>query len=62
VQSGEGLIRYNTDKGGGKISQLWTFSVKDSEKFARAFVTLNESFPPKGYVSLGQALHGNENV
>ncbi len=61
AQSGKGLIRYNIDKGEGKISQLWTFSVKDAEKFAKAFVTLNESFSPKGYVSLGQTLHGNEN-
>ena len=60
-QSGKGLIRYNTDKGGGKISQLWTFSVKDAEKFTKAFVILNETFSPKGYLSLGQTLHGNEN-
>ena len=53
AQSGKGLIRYNTDKGDGKNSQLWTFSVKDAEKFAKAFVTLNESFYPKGYVSIG---------
>ena len=61
AQSGKALIRYNTDKGEGNISQLWTFSVKDVDKFAKAFVTLNESFSPKGYLSMGQTLHGNDN-
>ena len=61
VQSGKALIRYNTDKGEGNISQLWTFSVKDVDKFAKAFVTLNESFSPKGYLSMGQTLNGNDN-
>ena len=59
IQSGSTLARWNTDKGGDKISQLWQFNVKDPVSFMNEFVKMQKDFQQEGYLSIGLISQGS---
>ena len=59
ITSGSTLMRMNLDKGNYPIAQLWQWNVKDPEVFMNEFISLTNSFPQDGYLSIGRISQGS---
>ena len=59
ITSGSTLMRMNLDKGNYPIAQLWQWNVKDPEVFMNEFISLTNSFPQDGYLSIGLISQGS---